>query len=448
MRAAVAAVLLIGGCTWSNSLYRARSLAQDANRAEREHRPGEAQTLWGQVEVKAESAYARSPRGSRGAEALWLAGHAAARTNDCARAVREFQGALFTGVNAPWRSEMLLELGQCEEAAGMPTAAAVYAMLAATGDSSQRRLARIREGHVLLAQGSWAAALSVLEPSDSQPVRLDRALALSQLGRDQEALVELTPAIASGDTTVRWSRYLEAFAATSTVAADTLLARLVANVAATPETQSSWWLAASRGAMQFDPAAARRRLLVLSARPRGPAVIEGGSLRMELQLRATASIAALRVTLDSLQRMTLPEGTASAIRVGELERYAGWLVARDDSTRAGVRHGDLAVFALAEFARDSLEAPLLGASLFARIERDWPASPYVAKAALARAALQPDSSEAIIARVRARSDNPFVRAAAGNVAAQVRVAQLEDSLGRFVRDLWSRMPAGAAVQAP
>ncbi len=441
-----AALLLLAGCAWSNSLYRARTLAADATRAEREHRPGEAQTLWGQVAVKAESAYARSPRGAHGAEALWLAGHAAARTNDCPHAVRALQGALFSSATAPWHAQLLLDLGQCEEATGAPTAAAVYAMLAATGDAGQRRVAGIREGHVLLSQGSWTAALAALPSDDTLPVRLDRAAALAELGRDQDALAELTPVLASGDTTIRWSRYLEPFARSNTAATDSLLERLMRMPPPSAETQSGWWLSAARGAMDFDRTATESRLAILVRRPGGPSVTEGRMLQLQLRLSGAATTAELRRVLDATTRQPMPEGSFAAIHVTDLQRFARQLLGHSDSLRAGAPQGDLVAFALAEFARDSLEAPLLGASLFARIERDWPASPYVAKALLARAALLPDSSDALLARLHQRADNPFVRAANGSVAAQVRVAQLEDSLGRFIHHLWINTPV--ARRAP
>src|ERR1019366_5150292 len=53
----VGAALLVA-CTWSNSLYQARLLSNNALRAEREKQPGQAQRLWGQVIAPAESAYA------------------------------------------------------------------------------------------------------------------------------------------------------------------------------------------------------------------------------------------------------------------------------------------------------------------------------------------------------------------------------------------------------
>ena len=69
-RAWLAFLLLLVGCTWSNSLYRARELSGSARKAEREDRTFEAGALWGRVAVKAESAWSRDPEGEKGAEAV------------------------------------------------------------------------------------------------------------------------------------------------------------------------------------------------------------------------------------------------------------------------------------------------------------------------------------------------------------------------------------------
>ena len=60
------ALLLIGACSWSNSLYQARAVSAEALKAEREDRPGDAANAWGRAAFKAESAYVRSPAGAGG----------------------------------------------------------------------------------------------------------------------------------------------------------------------------------------------------------------------------------------------------------------------------------------------------------------------------------------------------------------------------------------------
>ncbi|MGH7584222.1 MAG: hypothetical protein ACREL5_13460, partial [Gemmatimonadales bacterium] len=147
--AAVAA--LVAACAWSNSLYQARTLSSQARDAERKDQPGQAVQLWGQVAVRAESAYARAPRGDRGAEALWLEGHARARISDCAGAVPPLRGALALSPHADWHEELLVELAECEEAIGDPTTGGAYAaVIAGARDPAILRAARIGEARALV----------------------------------------------------------------------------------------------------------------------------------------------------------------------------------------------------------------------------------------------------------------------------------------------------------
>ena len=54
-----------------------------------------------------------------------------------------------------------------------------------------------------------------------------------------------------------------------------------------------------------------------------------------------------------------------------------------DSTAPGEPRGDMRRFLAAEYARDTLDARPLAASIFESIPQGWPESPYAAKAWLA-----------------------------------------------------------------
>jgi hypothetical protein len=446
-RSALPGLLLLAGCAWSNSLYQARHLTQDALRAERDKRPGEASQLWGVVVFKAESAYARSPRGARGAEALWLAGNAEAHNNNCGRAASYLERSLFSGPSAPWTEQLLLTLGRCQEANQGPTAASVYGMLLAhSTDPDVRRQARLRQGRVLVLQKHWAEGAAALQGDDTLPARLDRAMALAQLGRTDESLRDLAPLLAAADTSVRWIAYIDIFAARNSAATDQLLSRLFAFPNVSDEQRSAWLLAAVQLAIEFDPGAADQRLNQLASRPPGHAVTEGRMIRAQRRIVGAASIPALRGVLDSLRRGgDPPEGSLEATRVVALERSGQRLVSSNDSTRAGAPAGDLTMFALAEFARDTFASPRLAGWLLDRLERDWPQSPYLPKALLARAALEPDSAATLRERVERYAANPYVAAARGDRGGQARVAQLEDSLGRYIRAFQTSLPPAPRV---
>ena len=438
---AAMSLLVFGGCAWSNSLYQARLLSGNAVQAERERRPGEAQQIWGQVMIKADSAYARDPQGMRGAEALWLAGHAAAKINDCPRAIPRLQGAMSAGFNAPWRQQLLFELALCEEPLGGPTAASLYAtVIASTNDPVIARRARLRLGHVLIVREDWSKALMVLAGDDTLPARLDRATAFAAVGRPDQALAELSRPLAEADTSVRWLGLVEVFAAHPGGAADALLERLLALPNVGVEMKSRWLLEGARTALAVDDAAADRRLQLLAARPSGGASMEGRLLQQQLMLRRATSLPALRRAVDSLSRVELSDDGGGARMLADLLRVARQVISRSDVIRAGAVAGDLAMFGLAAYAHDSLGAPRLGAWFFQRLEREWPQSAYLAKAMLARASNEADSTDAILARVRRLTTNPYVSAANGDVAGMVRVTQLEDSLARYVDRMWTGRP--------
>ena len=238
----------------------------------------------------------------------------------------------------------------------------------------------------------------------------------------------------------RWLPLIDALAAHHSAAADALLDRLVSFTNVSGELPSAWLLAGARAALRFDPAAADRRLRRLAARPPGPASAEGRLLEQQLLITRATTIAALRVAVDSAARSNLSDDGPGARAIGDLLRMSRTLLARNDATAPGGLNGDLVKFGLAEFARNSLDAPGLGAWCFARLEQQWSASPYVAKALIARGPLEPDSSAALLMRLRGMTGNPYVAAANGDAMARVRVTQLEDSLGRFVDRMWSARP--------
>ncbi len=434
-RAAPLLVALLVGCAWSNSLYQARSLSNEAARDEREHRPGDAQSLWGQVTVKAESAYARSPHGQRGAEALWLVGHGQARSGDCLQGAPSLQRALLVDPDAPWRQELLLELAQCQTTNRDPAAVSTFAALIRhVTDSAIRRAAHLREGHLLVQLGQWREALAVLEHDDTMPARFDRATALAELGETGPALAELHPALAAGDTTVHWDTYVEIFAAHGTGGTDSLLTQLSTLPHVTVTTRGAWLLAAGTASADRDTVASNRWLRQLAALPgdHDRSVVDGAMLRLQLGMTRARSLAQLARALDTVRAAgALPLGSLVAARVEDIARVARFVVASNDSIQDGAPLGDLRLLLLAGFTRDSLDSPAISSEMLGRLERGWPQSPYLGKALLARISLQPDSAVALVDRFRQLTGNAYVDATSGDVGARLRVAHLEDSLGEF-----------------
>jgi hypothetical protein len=428
---AVVAVLVLAGCTWSNSLYQARSLSGEAARAERGGRPFDAEGLWSQAAVKAESALARSPRGKKGAEARWLLGRARGRTHDCERGRPDLETALADAPDAKWAEPLQLELARCVELVDTARAAALFAALSQSRDAATRLEAREGAGRDLIATGRPDAALEMLSGVESYAGRLDRAVALALLNRPDSAFAEVHLLLDVPEVPADWDRLVEVLAGTSTDAVDRLLELLVAKPGARAEEIGNWRLAALRGTPPQDTAAFNRRFeQLLSGKP-GTALARGQVLAGERAVGRITSLPELIVLRDSLLKAPVPAGDFLA---GQQWRRLTFLVGRmvDEGARAteGAKEGDLLTFALAELARDSLHAPQLSATLFARVEQGWPASPYVPKSIFARIPLQPDSAAALRTRAATHRGSPYLAYLRGMDDSTYR--QLEDSLAKFI----------------
>lgn len=418
----------MSACSWSNSLYQARVASSEALTAEREDKPGDAENAWGRAAVKAESAYVRSPDGRQAAEALWLQGRALSRGRDCVRASAALERSALLRRDAPWRDNLTYALARCRDALQDRGALALYEQLASSRDTALSREAKRRAGEALVREGEWTEALRLLQQLDEPSARLNRAVALAALDRADEALTEVRPVVMLPDTVFDFVPLLEKLAGRNSARTNELLGTLATVASASPERRSRWLLAAARGAVRHDPAAADARLAQLAMLPPGPAVSAGALLAIDRLVALSLSPSDLRLRVDSLARMDT-EGL-SRLRAGELRRKSVSLLEEEASATPATPRGDLVLFVLAETARDSLAAPQLAGWLFGRIERDWPQSPYVAKSLLARLALFPDSGDALRARLSALASNPYLAYLRGEQDGAF--VHLEDSLRTFV----------------
>ncbi len=180
MRVALAVVLvLLGGCSYYNGMYRVDRLAGQARSAEREGRTFTATSLWGQVSVKAESALVRHPRSGWADRARLLQGTALARLRDCRGALSPLQ-AVMTGPDPVLAEEATVLVGTCQLTLGDPgSAATAFARLTGSRDSVRRNQALFYHGRALRMGGEYAAALVELEQSSLPRSRGERAAALA-----------------------------------------------------------------------------------------------------------------------------------------------------------------------------------------------------------------------------------------------------------------------------
>ena len=164
--ALLAGALLLGGCVYYNGMYNTNRLAKSARKAERDGRPFEATSLWGQVITRADSLVVRHPR-SKYADA----GQRAARARaGAARPVPRGRGTARTA--EPHRrtgdiaEEAALALGRCQlELGDAALADLAFARVMDSRDSVRRREARFRHARALRMMGRYQEALALMRES-------------------------------------------------------------------------------------------------------------------------------------------------------------------------------------------------------------------------------------------------------------------------------------------
>ncbi|MEO8478528.1 MAG: hypothetical protein ABI542_02765 [Gemmatimonadota bacterium] len=431
MRRALLVGACLMGCSWSNSLYRARQLASSAERAERQDRTEEAATIWGQVAVKAESAYARNATGRRGGEALWLRGRASARLGDCSGAIPLLEQAGLQADGAGWQETVDLDLARCRTRSDDPSSAlAALRVLLTSRDETIQREARTLSGRALVRAGRWEEALDALRDDDTEDGRWQRAIAAAHLGRTAEVLALTESRILRGDSLVNWPELLTPLGTHGAASVDSLLTVLGAMPLVGAPTRQRWQYAAAAGLAERDPVESERRLQALvTAKEEGPGA---NSARIALATRRMSAVSDSSTLEAALVRLRVLEvgGGSAAFVIRPMLRVGDGIVADIASHPADSALGDLAFFHQAQIARDSLLAPVLADWLLGEIEHRWPSSPYLVKSMLVRIVLRPDSAAAIRERVRLFPDSPYLRYLDGREGRAFAV--LEDSLERYL----------------
>ncbi|MCH7715260.1 MAG: tetratricopeptide repeat protein, partial [Gemmatimonadetes bacterium] len=217
------------GCAYYNGLYNANRLANEAGKAEREGRRGEAQSLWTRAAVKAESVATRYPDSKYYDDALLLQGRALSRIGECRDAVRPLHAAVTESVDGELRVEAALLLGRCQlEVGETDTAWATLSALVDHDDPSVTSRALYWRGRAALAAGRPAAALDDLKRTAEPTALFDRALAMTELGFTREAASTLDTASALTFAEDRWAQVLARLGAVDLQSASALVERLLA----------------------------------------------------------------------------------------------------------------------------------------------------------------------------------------------------------------------------
>lgn len=428
----IAAAGVAAGCAYYNGLYNANQLAKEARRAEREGRRSEAQSLWAQTAVKAESVAVRFPESRYRDDALLLQATALRSLASCREALIPLQTALTVSRDARIRSQAGLLLGQCHLTLGRPDSAVAHLdALVEHRDAGIASQARWWRGRAELAAGRPQMARADLARTAETGAVFDRALAEMAVGAWRTAALVLDTARQLPYDERQWGVVLDRLSVGDPRAASELVERLL-NDDLTSGQRARLLMDDGRRWTERDPtfSAARFEAAVVAA---GDS-LEGRSARAHLavvEARRTDDFEVLGRLVDELGRLMLEGGEISSL-VGRFTTHLDDVVST--AAAPGDPHPDLRLFRAAEIARDSMDAPAAAAALFLRVARDFPESVIAPKALLAAAGLRRDVRDSVHTVLRnAYGDSPYTRAAGGPLSADL--AAIEDSI-RTLMDQW------------
>ena len=414
------------GCAYYNGLYNANRLADEARRAEREGRRGEAFSLWARAAVKAESVATRYPDSKHRDDALLLQGRALSRIGECHVAVSPLRTAVATTPDTRLRAEAGLLLGQCYLEGGQPdTAWTILSSLVDHSDSSVSSRALLWRGRAAIAAHRPADALHDLRRTSDDGALFDRALALVEIGLVREAAATLDTATRLPFEEGRWIQVLERIGNIDLQTASALVQRLLSRDDLTSGERARLLMADGVRWTANDPAYAVDRF-------NSAVAVAGDSLEGRVA-RAHLAIAEIRRTTDLRRIVELTDDLGALMLEGsEVVNLAGQFAEVLDGIvfaieEPALTHADLRIFQGAEAARDSLSAPALATRLFLLITERYPGSVITPKALLAAAFLSPEDADSLHRILRAEYPlSPYTRAAAGDFSAEYSL--VEDSL--------------------
>jgi len=421
-------VLLGAGCAYYNGLYNANRLANDARRAEREGRTGEARSLWSQAAIKAESVVARFPNSKYRDDALLLQGMALFSINACSQAVSPLTVAADSSPDAVISAQSRLLLARCRLTMFEPDSARLTLdPLVAEADSPDRREALLLRGQAALALGDDSAARRDLEESAHPLAVFPLAVVLVRQHEHDRAADVLAAATARPYDESRWLETLDTLGLERIERASQLVSTLLERPDLGPGARARLLVGDGdrwRNAGEPERAAGRFRLAVELV----PDSIEGRLAQAHLMvaaIRQSPDLDYLPGLLDTLRTAT-ERGGAPAMVAGRFVTILRRVVAAMSQDTA-----DLALFVAAEDVRDTLGIRPLAAALFERVAQAYPQSVIAPKALLAAAVLQPDRRQVLLEQVRREySRSVYVRALSGDAGPEYHA--VEDSLRQLL----------------
>lgn len=419
-------VLLVAfGCAYYNGLYNANRLADQARKAEREGRGGEARTLWSRVVVKTDSVLARYPTSSYRDDALLLRGTALFEIGACDVATGSLIEVADSSPDPELRSIALRTLSRCHLLLDNPDlAAVVLSPLADDSSAAGRSDALWIRGRAYLDLGENERALADLEATFEPGATFDRARALIRLRRGEAARTQLLGMPSRPYNENEWLLVLDQLGADYVDIASDLTDSILARGHLTEGQRARLQLS---DGLRWSVRDSIRR-----AAMRYGQVRESASDSLEAQMAAfylvkdrlltSRSLADIPVLLDSLRtagQSNPSVGAAAGPFLIVLDRFVSGSTVGFD--------WDLRTFLIAEEFRDSVRAFSLASQMFQSIADSVPHSVIAPKALLAAAQIDP--VDAVSLRERVMSDYPesaYTLAFFGHDSD--RFAAVEDSL--------------------
>ncbi len=422
--------LLVQGCASFNTNYKANQYANEARRLDREGRTLEAGGYWGRASVKADSLLAHSPDGKYAAGALAIKGEAYASVGQCGQASRVLPSAIERLKNEADREYATIALAFCELRLGSPVLAASTVLpVTESHDGGRRRQALLLLGAAERQAGRDSAALLALAGIPGSPALVLRTLAYAGVHDPVAATSAFDSLVALRDSTLPWDSLLTITGRVDPELASHLTSTLVRSRTLSLEKSAALSFADASRLATVDTVRQRQRYEdIVQMAGRGEIADRARFDMARMRIRAADSMADLTATLEAMQAIAATDGSVAAT-LAPLRNQIQQLQLLMDSTAPGEPRGDMRRFLAAEFARDTLDAQPLAASLFESIPQGWPESPYAAKAWLAGRHLTGDTSAAN----DQFTSSPYMAVLRGEEGATY--TQLEDSLANFARTL-------------
>lgn len=433
----VLALVLAGGCAYYNGLYNANRLADEARRAEREGRVGEARSLWSQAATKAESVAVKFPDSKWRDDALLLQGHALLRIDACTRAVVPLEVAADSSADPQVRAQARIALARCRLFMREPAAAAAaLGPLIAGRDSTARDEALYWRGRAYLELDRPRDALADLDRSTDPQAAFPRAIALARLGRAATAGEVLASRLRGPYDEAAWLPALDSVGRADAATASALAQELARRSDLTGGQRIRLLVAdGERWMLAGDTATAGRRFTdAMRIAPDSSDTRIAQAWLAVHRVRETRDPSTVTPLLEEFRAASQQGGRPlqiSARYVTVLTRAAAVLDAPDPDP--------LAIFVTAEQVRDSLGAVPLAAELFYGIAREYPESVLAPKALLAAAQLEPARADSLLRVLRTRyAESVYTRALDGEAGA--RYEAVEDSLRAAYAARGGRVP--------